>query len=360
MARHEVVIHENTSTATRESAPYLGSYIAKETVALTEFAVAVGAKCGLPAIQVIAIIGGAFDAIAALEREALVRVHTDLGVVCGVITGSFPTADAVFDPDRNALELSLRLDDTLRLDLADTVPTIITDANLTKLRVDNVMDLEVERPMNLIHGQHTFRVAGFNMVLGDEGATAFLQNALGTTFPLVIDHVTSHQLFTAHTAELLPGGDYKLVVKSRAGDAAGPLQTSFRKVKYLRVEDPVPVPIAQTSDGLVKVMSFADDETGDTFTFGNPWTALGEGFYSPEQGWEIEIVKLRTAPGEEPMGATYHINGGTRLEITMDQMDKPAAGEYPNASVEVGLVFNGDGEPRVETLTLPMRLVVGA
>ena len=237
MARHEVVIHENTS-ATHDVAPYTGSYISKETVALAEFAAAVGAKCGLPAIQVIAIIGGAFDAIAALEREALVRVHTDLGVVCGVITGSFPTADAAFDPGRNALELALRLDDALRLDLADTVPAIVTDANLTKLRVDNVMDLEVERPMNLIHGQHTFRVAGFNMVLSDEGAAAFLQNALGTTFALVIDRVVTHQLFEAHTAELLPAGDYKLVVKSRAGDAEGPLQTSFRRVKYLRVEDP--------------------------------------------------------------------------------------------------------------------------
>ena len=245
------MIHENTSTATRESAPYLGSYIAKETVALTEFAVAVGAKCGLPAIQVIAIIGGAFDAIAALEREALVRVHTDLGVVCGVITGSFPTADAAFDPDRNALELALRLDDTLRLDLSDTVPTIITDANLTKLRVDNVMDLEVERPMNLIHGQHVFRVAGFNMVLtGDPDAKVYLKNALGTTFPLVIDRVVTQQLFEAHTAELLPPGDYKLVVKSRAGDAAGPLQTSFRKVKYLRVEDPVPGPATVAISGV--------------------------------------------------------------------------------------------------------------
>ena len=117
----------------------------------------------------------------------------------------------------------------------------MTDEDVTRLRVDNVMDLEEERPMNLIHGRHVFRVAGFNMVLGDEGAAAFLQNALGTTFPLVIDEVVSKQLFKAHTAELLPGGDYKLVVKSRAGDAAGPLQTSFRKVKYLRVEDPVPV-----------------------------------------------------------------------------------------------------------------------
>ena len=110
--------------------------------------------------------------------------------------------------------------------------------NLTKLRVDNVMDLEVERPMNLIHGRHVFRVVGYNMVLSDEGAAAYLENGIGTTFPLIIDHVTSHQLFTAHTAELLEAGDYKLVVKSRAGDAAGPLQTSFRKVKYLRVEDP--------------------------------------------------------------------------------------------------------------------------
>jgi len=49
------------------------------------------------------------------------------------------------------------------------------------------------------------------------------------------------ELFKAHTAELLPAGDYKLVVKSCAGDAAGPLQTSFRKVKYLRVVDPEPV-----------------------------------------------------------------------------------------------------------------------
>ena len=97
MARHEIVIHENTG-ATRTAAPYLGSYISKETVVLDAFAEAIGEKCGLPKIQVIAIISGAFQAISALESEALVRVHTDLGVVCGVITGSFPTVDAAFDP----------------------------------------------------------------------------------------------------------------------------------------------------------------------------------------------------------------------------------------------------------------------
>ena len=273
MARHEIVIHENTS-ATREAAPYLGSYIAKETLQMAAFADAVGAKCGLPAIQVMAILGGAFEAIEALERGGLVRVWTDLGVVCAVITGSLPTADAAFDPERNSLELVLRLGDDIRYALTDTVPAIITDADLTRLRVDNVMDLEEERPMNLIHGRHVFRVAGFNMVLSDEGAAAYLENAIGTTFPLVVDEVVSKQLFKAHTAELLPAGDYKMVVKSRAGDAAGPLQTSFRRVKYLRVEDP-PTPIAETSDGQVKVMSVTDGGQSDTFTFGDEWTAAG-------------------------------------------------------------------------------------
>ena len=149
MARHEIVIHENTG-ATKESAPYLGSYIAKETA------------------------------------------------------------------------------------------TIVTGADVTKVRVDNAMDINEQNPMNLIHGKHVFRVAGFNMVLGDEDAAVYLENSMGTTFPLTVDEVVSKQLFKAHTTELLEAGDYKLVVKSRAGDAAGPLQTSFRRVKYLRVEDPQP------------------------------------------------------------------------------------------------------------------------
>ena len=60
MARHEIVIHENTG-ATKEVAPYLGSYIAKETLQIPAFAAAIGAKCGLSAIHVIAILTGSFE-----------------------------------------------------------------------------------------------------------------------------------------------------------------------------------------------------------------------------------------------------------------------------------------------------------
>ena len=357
MARHEIVIHENTGV-THESSPYLGSYIAKETLALAQFAPAIGAKCGLPAIQVMAILVGSFEAIAALERSGLVRVHTDIGVVCAVIRGSFPTADAPFDPERNSLELALRLDDSVRLCLADTVPTIVTDADVTKLRVDNVMDLEEERPMNLIHGQHTFRVAGFNMVLSDEGAAVFMQNAQGVTFQVVVDEVVSKQLFKAHTAELLPAGDYKLVVKSRAGDAAGQLQTSFRRVKYLRVEDP-PVPIAETEDGQVKIMTLTDGGESSPLTFGHEWAGTGSGFQNSEAGWYVELAILRPTPEGEPIDVGCLATSDTALTVTSNPEAAPAAGDYPNATLDIGFAHDDAGELVAESLTIPIHLVVG-
>ena len=285
MAKHEVVIHENTG-ATKELAPYLGNYIAKETIREASFINEIAQLCGLSTVQLQAILDGSFEALEELEKSELVRIHTDIGVICAVITGSFPTADAAFDKEKNTLELALRLDDSIKLTLTDTVPSIVADESLTKLRVDNVMDLETPRPMNLIHGKHVFRVAGFNMELTDEGAGAFFTNGLGVTFPLVIDEVISKQLFKAHTADLLPAGDYKLVVKSRAGDAGGPLQTAFRRVKYMRVIDPPTVDdiASEGHEGeIVSGTAFAakgsgldafDAEGGDTVKV--KWTQGGE------------------------------------------------------------------------------------
>jgi len=362
MARHEVLIHENTG-ATKESAPYLGSYIAKETVAMAAFAAVVGAKCGLPPIQVMAILGGAFDAIAALEAESLVRVHTDIGVVCAVITGSFPTADATFDPTRNALELALRLDERLRLDLADVTATIVTDADVTRVRVDNAMDIEEQKPMNLIHGKHVFRVAGFNMVLSDEGAAVFLQNSLGTTFPVTVDEVVSKQLFTAHTAELLEAGDYKLVVKSRGGDAAGPLQTSFRRVKYLRVVDPEPVPIAQLSDGEVKVYTLSDGGQSESFTAGNEWAMTAEGlFRTAGEGhkWHVTdcgVIDIVIDDGSESLGGTLTTaaDGKSATFVTGDASHL-SPGSYP---AKLNFIFGDDGDDS-DGFTIPITLRVGA
>ena len=62
----------------------------------------------------------------------------------------------------------------MRLSLANVVPTIVLDGDVTRVRVDNVADIAQPKPYNVIHGQHTFRVAGHKLILSDEGASAYL------------------------------------------------------------------------------------------------------------------------------------------------------------------------------------------
>ena len=238
-ATHNVKAYRN-STDTASQAPFFGSYISHENVPIDALCAQVASLSGLTAIQVRAILEGSFDAIAELEKEGLVIVHLDGMSVWAVITGSFPTGDAAFDSERNALNLSIRLDDSLRLSLVNETAQMVTDADLTKVRLDNIKDIEVTRPVNLIHGRHPFRAAGVNLVLSDAGARVYLTDRNKTEHAVVIDEVHSNQLFTAHTAELLEGGDYTLWVESRGGDAEGPLQRDKCKVKYLHVVDPAP------------------------------------------------------------------------------------------------------------------------
>ena len=245
---HKVKAYRN-NTDTAGKAAFLGSYLTKETIDIEKLCEQVSAQSGLTAIQVRAILEGSFDAIAELEKEGLVIVHLDGLTVMAVITGSFPTSDAPFDGERNALELAIRLDDDIRLAFVNETAQMVTDATMARVRIDNVMDLDAPRPMNIIHGVKPFRVAGFNMVMDDEGAEAYLQNSIGVTFPVTVDEVASTQLFTAHVAAAVEPGDYRLVVKSRGGDPEGVLQTTFRKVKCLAAEMPRPRITSVTSEG---------------------------------------------------------------------------------------------------------------
>ena len=356
MAKHEIMIHQNTGV-TKESAPYLGSYLSKETIKSDAFAAKIAEKCGLPAIQVQAIIAGAFDVIEELEQEGLVRIHIDGFTVCGIITGSFPTADAAFNPEKNTLQLALRLDESIRNELAAVVPSIVTDSSVTRLRVDNVMDLEAPRPYNVIHGKHVFRVAGFNMVLTDEGAGVALVDSRGIEYELVIDEVVSKQLFKAHTTELLEPGDYKLIVKSRAGDAGGPLQTAFRRVKYLYVE---PDPIAVSEDGDVKVMTLG------TLSNKTPCTMTGTNV-GYDDAAENGIYEVRAAIGDYGELAFKSSKGGgfgaSEVTLTYDPESTSAEELPPPGTYDVLVAFERKGgaygsEEIVSTR--PVRVVIEA
>ena len=314
MATHEITIRENTG-ATKTAAPYLGNYVNKETVNLEGFIDAVAREAGLSAIQCQAIIEGAMDAWEGALKDAMTRVHTPLGTIEGTITGSFDSADAAFDASRNSLEAALRLDDSIALDLVDLTPSIVSDeAASTKLRVHNVADLTRQRPANIIYGVDQFQVAGLNMVLSDEGASAYLTDSLGVTFDLTIDEVKSKQLFIAHTATVVPAGDYKLVVKSRGGDSEGPLQTAFRKVKVLAPTGAVITSVANMHgvEGTIGVS--ADGETPSVITGVNFAKCTEVACYWPD----LDVTN-----------ATSEIRGSTETEVkvlyTANKTGKTAA-----------------------------------
>ena len=281
---------KNCMAATAEKAPYLGMAIPVGSLAydnILKEMIKAGTKMTQPTAKF--FLDALYEFAAEKIAADVVRINLGTVSIYPMIDGSFDSEDAAFDPERNSLQLAVRLDDDVKNELADVVPAIVSDASVTKLRVDNVMDIEIPRPFNLIHGKHVFSVAGLKMVLDDEGAEVFLQNARGTTFEVVIDEVKSSQLFTAHTAAILEPGDYKLIVKSRGGDAEGPLQTVFRKVKYLQVVDPPTVDSIATEgkEGIVKGEAFA--ATGTNLSFGEgdsvtvKWTEDGE-----EKSLEIE------------------------------------------------------------------------
>ena len=114
----------------------------------------------------------------------------------------------------------------------------------------------------------------------------------------------THQLFEAHTEALLPAGDYKLVVKSRAGDAAGPLQTSFRRVKYLRVVDPVE-PLVLTSIQTAGVQEGQVNETNTTSIRGQdnlyPWDSERDSVVVHFDGQELTVPDVEFSAGNETL-----------------------------------------------------------
>lgn len=264
MAKHEITIRENTG-ATKAVAPYLGNYVSKETVKIDPISEAVAKLCGLPAIQVQTILTGSFDQIARMQQEdGAVRCNFDGFAVCQVIKGLFPSSDAAFDPAVNTLELAILLNDDVRNHLVNVVPAIVADDTATKVRVDNVADVATPRPYQVIHGKHPFCVTGINLVMSDEGAEVYLEDSKGIKFECTVDEVKSKQEFTAHTNALLEGGDYKCWVKSRGGDAEGTLQSDFRKVKYLHIEDPFTINSVVTPgyEGIVKGEGFTAEGSG--------------------------------------------------------------------------------------------------
>ena len=120
----------------------------------------------------------------------------------------------------------------------------------------------------------------------------------------------------------------------------------------------MPEPIWESDDGQVKVMSAADSETGDTFTWGNAWNVLGEGFTGTEAGWFVEVVLLEPTPGAEFVPVDWSVKSATEVEITAGDGAEIAPGEYPNARIIFGIAHDSEEGLVTAAAELPVRVVV--
>ena len=105
-------------------------------------------------------------------------------------------------------------------------------------------------------------------------------------------------------------------------------------------------------------MSVSDGGQSETFTFGDEWTAGGEGFTGSEAQWFAELASVRTMPEADAVMASCQAIDANTLKIECDAGDAPAAGDYPDATLEIGMAHYVEGELVTETLTIPIHLVV--
>ena len=268
MAKHEIVIHENTG-ATKESAPYLGTYLTKTQKTLADACAAYAAKAGMPALKMQTLIENDIDALTELEKAGACRIHLDGGYVEIRILGSFASSDSAWVSGANRLIVAFTPNDDVRYALVNETGTIVTDETSTKVRLDNVADDEIRKPSEVLRTGKRCLAQGINLCMGDEGAKAELIDATGLRIecPFVSQENRQNAFFTV-PAETEPG-DYRFVVYSRGGDAGGQLQSSFRKVKVLAGPTPPP----RTKDITVSRVVY-DSEAGGTFAIGEGFTAL--------------------------------------------------------------------------------------
>ena len=322
MAKHEIVIHENTG-ATKESAPYLGTYLTKTQKTLADACAAYAAKAGMPALKMQTLIENDIDALTELEKAGACRIHLDGGYVEIRILGSFASSDSAWVSGANRLIVAFTPNDDVRYALVNETGTIVTDETSTKMRLDNVVDDEIRKPSEVLRTGKRCLAQGVNLCMGDEGAKAELIDATGLRIecPFVSQENRQNAFFTV-PAETEPG-DYRFVVYSRGGDAGGQLQSSFRKVKVLAGS---PVPTKEIT--VTKVTHSSEVE--ESYAIGSGFLALKKVNGQPVMG--LMTDELDEEPVEVVSDTLVKLNAGwslpTGVSVNLEWRADPSETEY--------------------------------
>ena len=105
-------------------------------------------------------------------------------------------------------------------------------------------------------------------------------------------------------------------------------------------------------------MSVEDGGQSETFTAGDDWAILGEGFKDSAPGWQIAAVSVDAGAGGTAIGLNISSATATECVVSMDPVDVPEAGDYPAAKLIVEISRPGGEGAVTETLEAPINMVV--
>ena len=275
------------------------------------------------------------------------------------IPGSTDSIDGTMD---GPAYVAVRVSSSLRNAAADVKP-IYSAGDGERTEIFSIEDVAMHK-RGEIRGVGAFRVAGVNLSASGEDESVKVVAADGTEAAAEVDEVTSTGRYvTAHLTMALPSG--KGSVKMLTHGVRTPEGELRRLAKSVTIvagathePTPAPDPIWESTDGLVKVMSVSDAETGSTFTWGDTWNATGEGFTGTEPGWFVELAMLKTAPTAELRQVGFDVKSATAIEITPEAGTEIEPGDYPDAVLQIGFARDSDDGLVTEAAEIPIHLVV--
>ena len=305
-----------------------------------------------------------YEYAAKVIADDVVRINMGAVSIYPMIGGSFDSEDDEFRAPRNTLYVGATLSQEIRDAVAGITPTSLgAEAANGTVKISSVMDIASET-YHLIDGLNEFRIVGIDLTVPDgEDESLSLVAADGTTKAADITVVSTEdgQRIVCTLASAVPAGTYYVRLVSHGLDPTVPLTTVLHKVTVKAGEPtPPPEPIAQTSDGLVKVMSVADDETGDTFTYGDTWRARGDGFTGTAPGWGVNMAFILLDPDEEPVALDFDVRSAAEIKLDSKPERPVAPGDYPDAKLMIEFCHPKAEDPDAqvsETLVMPIHIV---
>ena len=303
-----------------------------------------------------------YEYAAKVIADDVVRINMGAVSIYPMIGGSFDSEDDEFRAPRNTLYVGATLSQDIRDAVAGITPTSLgAEAAEGTVKISSVMDLASET-YRLIDGLNEFRIVGIDLTVPDgEDESLALVAADGTTKVADITVVSTEdgQRIVCTLASAVSAGMYYVRLVSHGLDPTTPLTTVLHKVTVKASATP-PEPVAQTCDGLVKVMSVADDETGETFTYGDTWRARGEGFTGTEPGWAVNMAFIQLEPDAECIALDFDVRSAAEIKLDSKEEYPVAAGDYPGAKLMVEFCHPDSEDPEAqvsETLVMPVHIV---